>query len=172
MLPPEWGYPLPRLRAALQALLPDPGAVRWALDAGCGACPPARTLHELFPAAVLLGIDRDPFVLRGKPFLRLIVGDVARLPLARSVRFDLILIRHPDVDRHLERWRQASMGLPGWLRPEGRMLVSCYAAHEVETMRAALLAGGARPLDIDVGLPPVDLAGQDRYVLGFAPARW
>lgn len=171
MLPPDGERPLPRLRAALRALLPDPTAVRWALDAGCGAFPTARTLEELFPAAVLLGIDRDPFALRGKPSLRLIVGDVARLPLARSVRFDLILIRHPDVDRHRQVWQQACLLLPGWLRPGGRVLVSCYAAHEVEAVREMLRAGGALPVTLAGSLPPVDLSGQDRYLLGFAPLR-
>ena len=164
---------LPRLRATLMALFPPPAAVRLVLSVGCGSFPTAGPLRRLFPAAMLVGIDHSLDDLRagrgrwGVADVRLIGGDAARMPLAGMARFDLILIRHPDVDRHPERWRQVCRALPRVLSPGGRVLVSCYAAHEMAAIRAGLIAGGAKPLPARLSLAPVDLIGQDRWLVGF-----
>ena len=157
-----------RLRGALTLLFPDPDVVHHVLNIGCGGFPSARVLRQMFPAALLLGIDLHVAALRRAAGLHLIAADAARLPLAGHVRFDLILLRHPDVDRHPAHWREVCGGLPGRLQDGGRILVSCYAGHEaVFCRRGILAAGGVQPIPIPAGPAPPGLAGQDRLLLAF-----
>jgi hypothetical protein len=156
---------LPRLERALAALCPVTADVERVLSVGCGLFPCAGVLRRLFPKAVLFGIDRDWSVLRKADGSVIIAADGAAIPFARWLCFDLILIRHPDVDRHPAGWRQVCTALPGWLSDRGRLLLTCYTAHELAA-REALLAGGAQPVALLCDLAPVDLAGNDRFLLG------
>ncbi|MBN1964951.1 MAG: hypothetical protein JW910_09905 [Anaerolineae bacterium] len=167
MIPPDSAHDLPRLQAALQALFPDPAGVRRVLNLGCGAFPEANLLRQCFPAAQLLGIDRDHRALRAVPGVALLVGEGERLPFGDEVRFELVLVRHPDVDRDSVAWGRVGAAVPARLVGNGRVLVSCYAAHEGAVLRDGLLRGGAVPLALPGGLPAVDLAGRDRILLVF-----
>ncbi len=160
---------LARLHGALAQLFPDPDVVHRVLNVGCGSFPSARVLRQLFPSALLLGIDLHATTWRRAAGLHLIAADAVRLPLAGHVRFDLILLRHPDVDRRPAHWREVCAGLPGRLKNGGRILASCYTGHEAAFCRAGILAAGdVLPISSILASPaPPNLAGQDRLLLAF-----
>lgn len=168
-MPPD----LARLRAALSALIAEPTEVRRILSVGCGDFPSAGVLRELFPSALLIGLERESTVMSNRAGVDRVIAEAARPPfksrpgLQSSADFDLILVRHPDVDRHPGGWGQASRCLPGYLSPRGRILLSCFTATELQAIQAALLEGGAKRLPIRLGTAAVDLVGRDRWLAGF-----
>lgn len=158
-----------RLRAVLGSLFPDSSQVHRVLNLGCGAFPSASVLRALFPAARLIGLDRELYALSPQPETALIAAVGAYAPFAPTARFDLLLVRHPDVDRDPAGWQRVAATLPAWLSSTGRLLVSGYAAHEVDTLRAILLVCGLRECPLPARLPAVDLAGRDRVLFACAP---
>ena len=167
---------LARLAAALAALTAGMPPPRRILDVGCGTFASADVLRARFPAALVCGLDRDGDVLQFAPPWPgpagcVIVADGAWLPFAPTPGFDLILVRHPDVDRRREGWQRVGVALAACLAAEGRIVVSCYSPHEADVLRAVLLRVGLEMLPLDQKiLPPANLAGQDRVVLGLARA--
>ena len=162
---------LARLAAALAALTAGMPPPRRILDVGCGAFASAAMLDTLFPGALVCGLDRDWGALQFAPTRRVILADGARLPFAPTPGFDLILVRHPDVDRRWEGWQRVGAALGACLAAEGRIVVSCYSPHEADALRVVLLRVGLELLPLDQKiLPPANLAGQDRVVLGLARA--
>jgi hypothetical protein len=165
-------HEMPRLRAALAALTADGPPVRRALVVGCGQFASAPVLRSLFPGGLLCGIDLDRAVLRIAADRRVVVADGAHLPFAPTPGFDLIVVRHPDVDRRPAGWWRVGIALGGWLAAGGHVLVSGYIHAEVEILRDSLIRAGLRSVALDQKtLPPVDLVGQDRVLLGlFQPS--
>jgi SAM-dependent methyltransferase len=186
---------LARFSTALTALPLDPARVRRVLEVGCGTFATAAILRGAFPAALVIGVDHDPGVLRSQPGTAVLVqnlmtclesrgsntgepggfiqgisldctlaADAARLPLAAHVRFDLIVVRHPDVARLPDRWRAVCAALPGRLTRQGVVLITTYTPDEQAWMQTALRRHGLLPQPVSPDLAPVDLAGHDRFV--------
>lgn len=159
-----------RLRSAL-IQIPLDGLSPRLLDVGCGAYPAADTLRGTLPGWTLYGVDVDVDALRRArlraPDLHLIQADARGLPALLRATFGLILVRHPDLYRNRAAWSRIIPALPVLLGPGGVLLVALFAPEEVDIIRALDLPP-AFPLD---GLAPVDLAGQDRYLLAFSPVR-
>lgn len=147
-----------RLNSIL-AQLPRPRRV---LELGCGSDP-----ITVGPDATHLGIDLDGEVLRanqspGTGNVLLVQADIACLPL--FARFDLILARHPDVDRHPESWHVALTRAPDYLIPGGVLLITVYSLPEVELIRNWAIP--LRPYLLDERkMCATNLAGADRYAL-------
>jgi SAM-dependent methyltransferase len=157
-----------RLRSALRQL-PLAGMPARALDIGCGANAAANVLHDLLPGWTFYGIDIDHDALKhaqvGFPAQYLIQADARTLPGLFRACFGLIVLRHPDLYRHRAAWKQIIPVLPALLAPGGSLLIALYAPEEVELIRGLPLPP-PYPLN---GLAPVNLAGQDRYLLVFRP---
>ncbi|MBN2470406.1 MAG: hypothetical protein JXN59_06760 [Anaerolineae bacterium] len=158
-----------RLQSALLALRPLNGTpVRRVLEVGCGADVSVKALRRVFPTAALFGLDRDWRVVPRHPAAFTFVADAARLPVARHVQFDLVLIRHPDVYRSRTGWLAACAALPARVTPGGHLLVSCYESTELRQIERALTQDGVQGVALPVQrLLPVDLSGRDRYILAF-----
>jgi hypothetical protein len=88
-----------------------------------------------------------------------IAGDAARLPLRAD--FDLILVRHPDVDKWPDRWVGVWAALA--TRRYGILIVTTYGVHEMTTIRSSLGRYANFPLRYE-RLAAVPLSGADRYV--------
>lgn len=166
-IPPDRPESLARLRSIL-AQLPLAGLPLRLLNVGCGAYPSARLLQDALPAWALYGLDLDGNDLRRArrhaPAMRLVQADAVDLPGLLRAQFGLVLVRHPDV--HLRAaWCQIIPRLPALLAPEGFLLITLYAAEEVETVRTLDLPHTC-PLD-ESALAPPDLAGRDRHALVF-----
>ncbi len=155
---------LRRLEGALSALFSETASVHRVLSAGCGDFAEARVLRRVFPSAALFGLDWDWSVLRRVPSAQVIAADAASMPFVATTQFDLVLVRHPDLARYQLSWQRVLMAIPKRLTAGGRLLVSCYTGQELETARASLLAGGAIVCPAPVDVPPVDLAGLDRFM--------
>lgn len=158
-----------RLQSALLALHPPGDApVRRVLEVGCGADVSVKALRRVYPSAVLFGLDRDWRVVPRIPAAFTFVADAARLPLARHVQFDLVLIRHPDVYRSRTGWLAVCAALPPRVTPGGYVLVSCYERAELRQIERALAQDGVQGVALPAQrLAPVDLAGRDRYIQAF-----
>ncbi len=162
-----------RLQSALLALPPAvAGPVRRVLEVGCGADVSVLALRRVFPSAALFGLDRDWRVVSRVPAAFTFVADAARLPLAQHIRFELVLIRHPDVYRSRTGWLAACATLPARVTPGGYVLVSCYERAELRQIERALTQGGVQGVALPAQrLAPVDFAGRDRYIQAFRAAR-
>ncbi|NDJ77328.1 MAG: class I SAM-dependent methyltransferase [Chloroflexi bacterium] len=161
---------LPRLRSVLEQL-PGANLPPRLLNVGCGAYLCARTLHGARPGWARYGLDWRAAALREaherEPDLRLVQADARELPGLLHTRFGLVLARHPDLYRQRAAWAVILPALLDLLAPGGVLLVTVYGAEEIELLDTWALPPGP-PLDHTL-LAPVDLAGQDRFVLAFAP---
>src|SRR5260221_6972401 len=54
-------------------------------------------------------------------------ANLDHLPFSRHVAFDLILIRHPDIDRMRTSWKRALEVAPGLLGSTGIVLITTYS---------------------------------------------
>jgi len=126
-------------------------------------------LHETLPGWTFYGIDIDGSALQRAratfPAQHLIQADARSLPGLLHTRFGLILLRHPDLYRHRAAWMRIIPTLPALLAPGAALLIALYAPEEADLIRKLTLPP-AYPLN---GLAPVNLAGQDRYLLAFRP---
>ncbi len=148
-----------RFKAALSAL-PAPATV---LDVGCGACHTRDILHALWQDATLIGVDADPTELPRQPLLQTMIlcADVCALPFCDP--FDMVLCRHPDLDRHRTVWAAFFQNVRRWARQT--VLVTTYTLPEFE----ALSKWVGKPLAgwQEVGmanLPPAGIDGRDAWV--------
>lgn len=147
---------------------------RYAVDLGCGAAQDKLTYRAMWPEAVIVGLDSDRLAglgwrqgLRGDERFFFVRGDAAQPPLAPC--FNVVLVRHPDLNRRVDGWRQALRAATGLLNPDGVLLVTAYSLPESEQVR--------RWLDPDTHLTslalepsllaPVGLSGRDRYALAY-----
>ena len=101
---------------------------------------------------------------RQYPTLNLVQADSARLPFRR--RFDLIVARHPDLDRYRTAWQDTFRGITGWLHDSGLAVVTAYSAPEIDLARGWLESGHLVPVPLAVDqLIPPGLAGRDRLMV-------
>lgn len=143
--------------------------IKRSLSIGCGSYPEFASLYECHPRALHIGLDRDMFALKGnagfQPFLdqqpALIQANGLRLPFA--CKFDLILIRHPDVAKLSESWTTILQQIPFYL--EKVLLITTYSLDEYEFVRHRVTLP-AYPLN-ENALTPVDLVGHDKFVLAY-----
>ncbi len=147
----------------LSGLLPAPCRV---LELGCGDCP---VIHEKFiPVHVELDLDSLHLARQSFPSAALIQADIRCLPF--SVRFGLVVARHPDVDRHCRDWEHTFRTSGGLLVQHGILLVTAYGLPEIELIAGWLSPLAHIPLDM-AQLAPPDLAGRDRFVIACQPQR-
>ncbi len=156
---------LARLVSRLQSLLAILPRPRHVLELGCGDCP-----VPFEPDVITINLDIDGQALRRarrqSAASYLIQADIRQLPL--MTQFDLILARHPDLDRHPGEWRLALDGAPELLTHRGLLVITTYSAHEVETLRDWLRRQPLIqfPLELE-RLSKPGLDGADRFILAF-----
>ncbi len=152
--------------ASILRQLPRPQRV---LEVGCGACPGLAAVAA--PGIVAVALDFDLAALRQTrhqyPGLNLVQADSARLPFRqRFGLFDLIMARHPDLDRSRTTWQHTFQDIPDWLNNSGRVVVTAYSVPEIDLARAWLAHGGLIPVPLAVDqLNPPGLSGRDRFVV-------
>jgi len=141
-------------------LQPDAGSI---LDLGCGTVLDATSYAEQWPSARLFAVDWDVAALQMiRPSglgLRL-QADGRHLPFAAI--FEVIVIRHPDVDRHRERWHKIIKEVARVLR--GTILVTTYTGTECDQIRRWMHESGLSPVLVDHTVP-LSLSGRDRFAL-------
>lgn len=144
------------------------------VDLGCGAAQDELHYRSLWPDAVIVGLDSDRLAalgwrqgLRGDERFFFVRGDAARPPLAS--RFDIVLVRHPDLSQRSEGWRKALAATVGLLSVRGALLVTTYSLPESEWVRRWLDAEtDLASLALDEALlAPVGMSGRDRYALAY-----
>lgn len=156
---------------SLRALLPQPRTV---LELGCGACTDIP-LVDCFGADLLIGVDYDLIALRwanglnAGPRLQLVYADITQLPF--NYRFDMVVIRHPDVVLSVAAWSAAIIQLPVNLKRGGHALITTYDLYEYEwvvgmvSQNVPSLTRLTLPHD---QLAPVGIAGRDRFYVVYA----
>jgi SAM-dependent methyltransferase len=148
------------------------------LEIGCGDCDGVPLAS--IAGALYVGVDIDLAALHmailrraihcqstiNQTALHFIQADIAHLPL--RAHFDLILVRHPDVDRHRAAWERAFRGIVPLLTRAGILIVTTYSVAETETIRGWLGTTGLIHLPLDTGrLAETDLIGRDRFVIAY-----
>jgi hypothetical protein len=134
------------------------------LELGCGAFREAPLYSVVFGTVQIIGIDRYlPYAI---PDALCIQADAAQLPFSR--RFDLIVIRHPDVDRHPDAWFAAITLTPDHLNDGGLLLITTYSAGEAIQARdwlktTPLIPVTPNPMN-EPDIPAPNLSGRDRFV--------
>ncbi|MEP7286582.1 MAG: class I SAM-dependent methyltransferase [Chloroflexota bacterium] len=145
---------------------------RLALELGCGdRVETASYLARVCPSARLVSLDIDLSALRtasrtsSQPSGSILVqGDITRLPL--RTHFDLIIVRHPDLDRHPADWEQALTATPDWLTTQGILLITLYSIAEVEQVRRWVSPLPFAPMTFAEDLLAAPgLSGRDRFFL-------
>ncbi len=155
--------------ASLLCQFPPPRAV---LDLGCGNCPgfsfAAGPTRKTF-----VGVDYDSAALsRSRQHypaalhlvqadLHLVQADAVHLPL--RCQFDLILIRHPDIDQNRLRWQMVIQHAFNWLTEPGILVITVYSLSEFEDIRCWLAGHTPVPFD-ERRLVPASLDGRDRFI--------
>jgi hypothetical protein len=163
-------FDVTRLHSAL-AQLPCP---RIALELGCGADSAVASYFAIHcPTTRLIALDHNFAALR--QFHRStaslpVQADIKSLPF--HIHFDLIIARHPDIDRHRSDWQQAFASLPQYLSPAAHLLITTYSVPEADLLRQWLttpLPSGSPSPFAERGLggevSPPDLSGKDRFIL-------
>lgn len=152
-----------RFAALLQQLSTFQPYATSILDLGCGALPDAACYAAQWPGARLLAVDWDLAALqRIEPStvgLRL-QADGLHLPFAGAV--EVVVARHPDVDRHREGWRRIFAEVARILT--GTVLVTTYTATECDLVRRWMLEASLSPVLVDPTVP-LSLSGRDRFAL-------
>jgi hypothetical protein len=119
---------------------------------------------------LVISLDVDTQALRRARKLSsanyLLQADISKLPLRHQ--FDLVLVRHPDLDLHERDWQIALSAAAKLLTYRGILLITTYSVHEVETLRRWLYRQPLIqfPLEQDRLIPP-DIDGQDRFILAY-----
>ncbi len=151
----------PRLMSLLRSLnLPNCAHI---LDVGCAAWRDLPVYCAVFSTARIVGLDRDIAGLVAAPQGCRVQADMNQLPFRGG--FDLVLVRHPDLDRSRSAWGHFLRHAP--LNEGGILLISTYTLPEIEQVRGWLLDAAslsAAPLAGERLAPP-GLAGRDRFVL-------
>jgi len=138
---------------------------------GAGDCDECAALIAVFPTSHVTAIDAVPgavqqarrrFVSQGVEVLE---GDAADI-LPTLPRFQVVLVRHPDVDRQPAGWAHNLTACAAYLEQGGVIVVTAYTFHEVEWLRAHIESScpGLRLQPVDP-LIPVAISGADRYIL-------
>jgi hypothetical protein len=137
---------------------------RLALELGCGDDPNVATyVTNHWPLTMLVGLDHDFTALKliTKQYPHLVEADVQRLPF--SIKFALIIIRHPDLDRHYDAWHDTMFDLP--VTPDGIVVITVYSIAEAERVRGWFSSMSFAPLWLENSrLQATHLDGRDRFV--------
>jgi hypothetical protein len=126
-------------------------------------------LKRLGLQAALLSPALSPTQAKGKGAIQnnwiqraiLLLASITALPFA--ARFDLIIARHPDIDRHRADWQTAFSRLPTYLSPGGHVLVTTYSISEADQLRDWLKVITADEVLL-LNLAPPALTGRDRFI--------
>jgi len=144
------------------------GPVR-VLEVGCGTADDVGTLLASGRVAEYIGVDLDELaVVRARaqwPRATFLCADAAQLPEAYHRRFDLVLIRRPDMLAQPSRWRQVFAKVSAYLGDGGRVVVITLGQAEAAVARQWLEEAGMEVAQGDVPDGPM------RWVLVAAPAR-
>lgn len=116
------------------------------LDLGCGLCEEGEDLIR--SGWVLTGVDQDGETIgqvRSRlPDGRFITADAAHWMVRCGSRYDVILIRRPDVAHRPENWHRIFQALGGLLKPDGVVFVTTPGAQEMSRCRRWLREAGGR----------------------------
>jgi hypothetical protein len=140
---------------------------------GPGSIDPFKGILDWFPTAHVTAVEIDTASsdsLSAKYYLnarlRIVNGDAADLSMCAPGPYDLICIRHPDLDRDIERWTRVFAQAVANLAEGHPLIITTYSLAECSVLQQMLKQQSsallATTLHSDV---PVDLQGNDRYVL-------
>lgn len=161
-----------RLHSILAALAARCGPLCRVLELGCGdRLELGAWIVQQNPTAQYIGLDRDIAALRRarhtfgmESALHLLCADCRHVPLHGV--FDLLAIRHPNVDGNRIMWQGALVQSRLWLAAGGCLLVTTYHAPEAAQVHQWLTVTPLESCSLPAyELAPVALTGQDRYVL-------
>ena len=122
-------------RVEIASFISEPPAL--VLDVGCGGGATAKLIKQKFPAAKVVGIERNPQAAeRARKFVdEVICGDLFEIQMpgrGGNARVDLVLLL--DVLEHLfDPWR-ALQRIRGWLTPGTRVLASVPNIRNLATL--------------------------------------
>ncbi len=149
-------------------------SIRTILDIGCGQGHECRELLDVFQAATLIAVETDEDAVRQAQTVlsdlraraTVIHGDAAALSTLAPGTYDLIVIRHPDVDRQPGKWNAIFKAAVEQVRARGFAIVTTYTLPEaafvnesLEVLRLKMLPGSP------YSALPVAMTGIDRYIL-------
>lgn len=116
------------------------------LEIGCGAGEGLGQLLESGRVLEFVGVDLDETAIEEArarwPQATFLCADAARLPASFVGRFDVALLRRPDLLAQPQRWREVFDRLPVWLRPGGRAIVAVMGQAEASLASRWLGEGG------------------------------
>ena len=167
---------LHRFFDALHCLYPpdERDRIQGILAVGADRCEPCSRLLTLFPNSRLTVIDLDEEAIASAGArltnhanrLRILAGNAGDLPELAPGPYDLVIIRHPDIDKHPAGWASALAACVAQLKVGGLLLVTTYSLPEASLINRVLEAS---PVVLRTGSPytivPVALKGNDRYIL-------
>jgi len=123
------------------------------LDIGCGIAEEAGELLSSGRIREFLGVDLDERAIaearRRWPGARFEVADAAELAAEGVGRFEVILLRRPDLLAQPARWRRVFARLPDLLSPDGRVIVTLIAEGEARLARRWLEEAALRVLSVE-----------------------
>jgi trans-aconitate methyltransferase len=123
------------------------------LDLGCGLCEEGEDLIRRGWA--LTGIDQDGETIRQVrsrlPDGRFITADAAHWLLRCGDKYDVILIRRPDLAHRPENWLRIFQALGGLLKPGGVVFVTTPGVQEMSLCRRWLREAGGHTETVFLG---------------------
>jgi SAM-dependent methyltransferase len=145
-----------RLISIFRHLLRRFPAPRSILDIGCGDCRDVPAYRDVLSDVPIVGIDQDRSALHlaHRHNVLAVEANIATLPLQST--FDLVLMRHPDLDRHRADWENVLHVVSRW--QNSILLITTYSAAEMDQIQHMLPF-----LTMPDDLAPPGLAGRDRF---------
>lgn len=137
-------------------------------------------LLTFFPNAHLTLIDADSQVIEyldralmdHTDRISLIASDAANVHEIAPGPHDLVIIRHPDVDRRMEYWPGVFRACTEVLRPEELIVTTSYSLPEASFINQVMESLGLELLSKSpYTAVPVSLQDNDRYILAFRRRR-
>jgi hypothetical protein len=142
---------------------------------GPGITDPIDNLQEMYPSSEIVVVEIEGKAVRqlerrfkGVDGLHVVKGDACLLSDFAPGLYDLTIIRHPDVARFSERWAAALASSVDALKQRGLLLVTCYSLPEVAFVNTVLREKAVFSYTGSLYTTvPIDLQGNDRYILIF-----
>ncbi|MGI6217911.1 MAG: class I SAM-dependent methyltransferase [Coriobacteriales bacterium] len=133
------------MNSRLLELIPSWCGLR-VLDLGCSTCEEGESLLEA--GVHLTCVDQDGVTMeqtaKRLPAATCIASDAARFVPKSGERFDVVLMRRPDVAIQKERWHAVFGKIPSWIAKDGRVIVTTPGAWEARIVRTWLKEIGTR----------------------------